>query len=301
MAAISKTLEQTLARALAHAKARRCELVTLEHLLLALIEDQDASACMDACRLDKARLRKELETYLAEEAASLVVEDVEEAKPSAGFQRVTQRAMLHVDSSGGREVSGANVLLAIFSERESHAAYFLQAQDVTRYDVVNYISHGLTRTPRPNASAPRPPVLPRMIAPAEGFFAYVRAKAPDGAPLQAFELIRFRARAQYAEGDRGRSGRDAYALYRAAADQIEQAQGGEAVWSGAPLGYVSEAADIVWEFARFVRFPSAGEFIAFYDDPRHRDAMLHLDAAVDSRAVMVLRDAPSEAAEEAAA
>ncbi|MGE0596077.1 MAG: ATP-dependent Clp protease ATP-binding subunit ClpA, partial [Hyphomonadaceae bacterium] len=156
MATFSRTLEQTLRRALALANDHRHEYVTLEHLLLSLIDDDDAAQVMQACKVDLDKLRMNLDAYLEEELDSLVLDsrEHEEAKPTAGFQRVLQRAMLHVDSSGGREVTGANVLVALFSERESHAAYFLQEQDMTRYDAVNYISHGLAK--RPGAQQPRP-------------------------------------------------------------------------------------------------------------------------------------------------
>jgi len=156
MATFSRTLEQTLRRALSLANEHRHEYVTLEHLLLSLIDDDDAAQVMQACKVDLDKLRMSLDSYLEEELDSLVVErrDHEEARPTAGFQRVLQRAMLHVDSSGGREVTGANVLVALFSERESHAAYFLQEQDMTRYDAVNYIAHGLAK--RPGQSQARP-------------------------------------------------------------------------------------------------------------------------------------------------
>ena len=156
MATFSRTLEATLRRALALANERRHEYVTLEHLLLSLIDDDDASQVMTACKVDLAKLRTGLEQYLEEDLDNLVVEDRngEDARPTAGFQRVLQRAMLHVDSSGQREVTGANVLVALFSERESHAAYFLQEQDMTRYDAVNYISHGLAK--KPGAAQSRP-------------------------------------------------------------------------------------------------------------------------------------------------
>ena len=155
MATFSRTLENTLRRALSLANEHRHEYVTLEHLLLSLIDDDDAAQVMTACKVDLDRLRVSLDTYLENELENLIVETDanEEARPTAGFQRVLQRAMLHVDSSGQREVSGANVLVALFSERESHAAYFLQEQDMTRYDAVNYISHGLAK--KPGASQPR--------------------------------------------------------------------------------------------------------------------------------------------------
>jgi ATP-dependent Clp protease ATP-binding subunit ClpA len=156
MATFSRTLEHTLRRALSLANEHRHEYVTLEHLLLSLVEDDDAAQVMHACKVDLDKLRNNLVSYLETELDSLVVpnRDHEEPRPTAGFQRVLQRSMLHVDSSGGREVTGANVLVALFSERESHAAYFLQEQDMTRYDAVNFIAHGLPK--RSGAAQPRP-------------------------------------------------------------------------------------------------------------------------------------------------
>ncbi len=142
---LSRNLEQTLHRALSFANQRRHEFATLEHLLLALTEDQDALAVMKACGVDVAKIREELTAYIDNELASLVMERTEDAKPTAGFQRVLQRAAIHVQSSGREEVTGANVLVALFSERESHAVYFLQEQEMTRLDAVNYISHGIAK------------------------------------------------------------------------------------------------------------------------------------------------------------
>src|SRR5436190_2031878 len=142
MPTFSRSLEQSLHRALALANERHHEYATLEHLLLALIEDQDAAAVMRACNVDLEKLRRSLVAYLESELDNLVTDGAEDSKPTAGFQRVIQRAVIHVQSSGHEEVNGANVLVAIFAERESHAAYFLQEQDMTRYDAVNYISHG---------------------------------------------------------------------------------------------------------------------------------------------------------------
>jgi ATP-dependent Clp protease ATP-binding subunit ClpA len=141
----SRNLEETLHRAVAYANQRRHEYATLEHLLLSLIDDQEAAGVMRACDVDLAQLKKNLINYLDTELKSLVVENGEEAKPTAGFQRAIQRAVIHVQSSGREEVTGANVLVAIFSERESHAAYFLQEQDMTRYDAVNFIAHGIAK------------------------------------------------------------------------------------------------------------------------------------------------------------
>ncbi len=154
MPTFSRSLEQSLHRALALANERRHEYATLEHLLLALIDDQDAAAVMRACNVDLDKLRRSLVAYLETELENLITEGNEDFEPTAGFQRVIQRAVIHVQSSGREEVTGANVLVAIFAERESHAAYFLQEQDMTRYDAVNYISHGIAK--RPGMSESRP-------------------------------------------------------------------------------------------------------------------------------------------------
>ena len=144
---LSRDLEKSLHRALALAADRRHEFATLEHLLLALMGDSDAVAVLKACGVDIDRLTRDLESFLDEELEGLVAEAPVEAKPTTGFQRVIQRAVLHVQSSGRSEVTGANVLVAIFSERESHAVYFLQEQDMSRYDAVNYISHRIAKVP----------------------------------------------------------------------------------------------------------------------------------------------------------
>jgi ATP-dependent Clp protease ATP-binding subunit ClpA len=149
----SRNLEETLHRAVAYANQRKHEYATLEHLLLSLTDDEDAAGVMSACDVDLAAIKKTLTGYLDTELRSLIVEDGEDAKPTAGFQRVIQRAVIHVQSSGRDEVTGANVLVAVFSERESHAAYFLQEQDMTRYDAVNYIAHGIAK--KAGASEPK--------------------------------------------------------------------------------------------------------------------------------------------------
>jgi ATP-dependent Clp protease ATP-binding subunit ClpA len=149
----SRPLEESLHRAVAYANQRKHEYATLEHLLLSLTDDDDAAGVMRACDVDLNALKKSLVNYLDVELASLVVDDEDDAKPTAGFQRVIQRAVIHVQSSGREEVTGANVLVAIFSERESHAAYFLQEQDMTRYDAVNFIAHGIAK--KPGASEPK--------------------------------------------------------------------------------------------------------------------------------------------------
>ncbi|MDR3451063.1 MAG: ATP-dependent Clp protease ATP-binding subunit ClpA [Alphaproteobacteria bacterium] len=144
---LSRNLERTLHRALALANQRRHEYATLEHLLLALTDDSDAVAVMRACNVDLGHLRADLIKHLDNELTGLVVDSYDEdAKPTAGFQRVLQRAVIHVQSAGREEVTGANVLVSLFSERESHAVFFLQGQNMTRFDAVNYISHGITKT-----------------------------------------------------------------------------------------------------------------------------------------------------------
>ena len=153
MPSFSRNLQETLHRAAAYANQRKHEYATLEHLLLALTDDEDAGAVMRACSVDLAALKKSLVNYLDTELRSLIVEDGEDAKPTAGFNRVLQRALIHVQSSGRDEVTGANVLVAVFSERESHAAFFLQEQDMTRYDAVNFIAHGIAK--KAGASEPR--------------------------------------------------------------------------------------------------------------------------------------------------
>ncbi len=142
---LSKNLEISLHRALALAKKYRHEYATLEHLLYALTDDPDAAAVMRGCGIVLPDIKKHICEFLENELTSLVVEEVEEARPTAGFQRVIHRAAIHVQSAGKSEVTGANVLVALFSERDSHAVYFLQEQELTRLDVVNYISHGIVK------------------------------------------------------------------------------------------------------------------------------------------------------------
>ena len=155
MPTFSRSLEKALHRALSLAAQRRQELATLEHLLLSLTEDQDALDVMKACSVDVEDLRDNLEEYIDNELSNLITDNVAEAKPTASFQRVIQRAVIHVQSSGREEVTGANVLVAIFAERESHAAYFLQEQDMTRYDAVNFISHGIAKKGQSQSRAVR--------------------------------------------------------------------------------------------------------------------------------------------------
>jgi len=143
----SRDLEETLHRALNLATQRRQEFATLEHLLLSLTEDGDAVAVLRACNVDVEKLKGRLIAFLDDELSVLVAQDAEDAKPTLSFQRAVQRALFNVQSSGREEVSGANVLVAIFSERESNAVYFLQEQDMTRLDAVSYISHGIAKAP----------------------------------------------------------------------------------------------------------------------------------------------------------
>jgi len=157
MPTFSRNLKQTLDRALASARDRRHEYATLEHLLLSLIDDADAAAVLKACCVDLELLTKNLRDYIDRDLDNLINEDAEECKPTAGFQRVVQRAIISVSSSGREDVTGANILVALFAERESHAVYFLQEQEMTRYDAVNYISHGIAKRPglSDNSRSPR--------------------------------------------------------------------------------------------------------------------------------------------------
>ncbi len=151
---LSRNLEKSLHRALALAGDRNHEYATLEHLLMALTEDQDAVAVLRACGVDIDKLGGELRQYLDHELGNLVVDQTEDPKPTASFQRVVQRAAIHVQSSGRQEVTGANVLVAMFSERESHAVFYLQEQDMSRFDAVNYISHGIAKVPGRSENRP---------------------------------------------------------------------------------------------------------------------------------------------------
>ncbi len=144
---LSSNLEKTLHKALEEATKMGHEFATLEHLLFALTFDQDAMAVLRSCGIKLEELRSDLENYLKQELDYLISEEAEEAKPTTAFQRVLQRAAIHVQSAGREEVTGANVLVALFSERESHSVFFLQEQNMTRFDAVNYISHGIAKVP----------------------------------------------------------------------------------------------------------------------------------------------------------
>ncbi len=155
MPSFSNTLEQAIHAALALANTRRHELATLEHLLLALLDEPDATKVMRACSVNIEELRQTLVDFIDDDLSTLVTTvEGSEAVPTAAFQRVIQRAAIHVQSSGRTEVTGANVLVAIFAERESNAAYFLQEQDMTRYDAVNFIAHGVAKDPSFGESRP---------------------------------------------------------------------------------------------------------------------------------------------------
>jgi ATP-dependent Clp protease ATP-binding subunit ClpA len=139
---LSKELEHTLSQAFNYARQRSHEFLTVEHLLLALLENGQALAVLKSCNVDIVALRQELSDFLADNLPTLGEESERETQPTLAFQRILQRAVMHVQSSGGTEVTGANVLVSIFSEQQSQAVYLLQKQDVTRLDVVNAISHG---------------------------------------------------------------------------------------------------------------------------------------------------------------
>src|SRR5687768_5379033 len=152
MPSFARELEQTLHNALGEASRRRHEYATLEHLLIALVDDEHASKVMAACGVSRDELRTSVKQYLDNELGALVADSATDPTPTSGFQRVVQRAILHVQSSGRDEVTGANVLVALFSERESYAVYFLQQQDMSRLDAVTYISHGVGKGDTPPES-----------------------------------------------------------------------------------------------------------------------------------------------------
>ena len=178
MASFSPVLEDTIHRALTYASDRKHELATLEHLLLSLLDDKDANAVIKACDVDVETLRTDITQYLDDDLESLIVEEFEESRPTAGFHRVIQRAVIHVQSSGREEVTGANALVALFAERESHAVYFLQERDMTRYDAVNYISHGIAKNGENMVSRP--------IKGADDETLGEEAKQPD--PLESYTV-----------------------------------------------------------------------------------------------------------------
>jgi ATP-dependent Clp protease ATP-binding subunit ClpA len=147
MPTFSKGLETALHKALSIAKEKKHEYATLEHLLLALTSDSDSKELMKACSVDINVLILTLTDYIDNDLHDLVMEELEDPKPTTSFQRVVQRAVIHVQSASKDEVTGANILIAIFAESESYAAYFLHQQNMTRYDAVSYLSHGLSKNP----------------------------------------------------------------------------------------------------------------------------------------------------------
>src|SRR5688572_3635852 len=192
MPSFAQSLEKTLHLALQHATDRAHEYATLEHLLLALVEDGDAAEVMTACGVDLGELAEVVKQYLDQEYQSLKTEDEADPQPTAGFQRVIQRAILHVQSSGKDTVTGANVLVALFSERDSYAVYFLQQQDMSRLDAVSYISHGIgkggrqldTRAPQgseePEAKSEDKPEKGKKDSALDQFCVNLNQKALDG-------------------------------------------------------------------------------------------------------------------------
>ena len=148
---IAQELEVSLHMAFVEARQKRHEFITVEHLLLALLDNPTAAEVLRACGANLDELRKQLSQHIAEQTPRIGTEREVDTQPTLGFQRVIQRAILHVQSSGKKEVTGANVMVAIFGEKDSHAVYFLQQQGITRLDVVNYMSHGITKTPQPHS------------------------------------------------------------------------------------------------------------------------------------------------------
>ena len=145
---LSKSLEETLRRAMTNASSLKHEFATLEHLLSALLKDQDAVEVLKACSENVKILEEDIDRYLKEELKAIVTSDKEaDTQPTAGFQRVVQRAVIHTQSSGRSEATGANILVAMFSERDCYAVYLLQKQDMKRLDAVSFIRHGLAKDP----------------------------------------------------------------------------------------------------------------------------------------------------------
>ena len=151
---IAQELEVSLHMAFVEARQKRHEFITVEHLLLALLDNPSAAEVLRACAANLDELRRELSSFIDEHTPRIEGTDDIDTQPTLGFQRVIQRAILHVQSSGKKEVTGANVLVAIFGEKDSHAVYFLQRQNISRLDVVNFISHGIAKAPPQNAGQP---------------------------------------------------------------------------------------------------------------------------------------------------
>src|SRR5512140_1013409 len=145
---IAQELEVSLHMAFVEARQKQHEFITVEHLLLAMLDNPSAAEVLKACGVDLEELRGVLGDFVSEHTPRLSPHSDSDTQPTQGFQRVIQRAILHVQCSGKKEVTGANVLVAIFGEKESHAVYFLNQRGVTRLDVVNYIAHGIGKTPQ---------------------------------------------------------------------------------------------------------------------------------------------------------
>ncbi|MGE8356952.1 MAG: Clp protease N-terminal domain-containing protein, partial [Microvirgula sp.] len=159
---IAQELEVSLHMAFMEARQKRHELISVEHLLLAMLDNPSAAEVLRACNANIDQLRRQLAEFIDQHTPTVPGTEDVETQPTLGFQRVIQRAILHVQSSGKKEVTGANILVAIFGEKDSHAVYFLHQQNISRLDVVNYISHGITKnkssdaTPARGAAAPAP-------------------------------------------------------------------------------------------------------------------------------------------------
>ncbi len=172
---IAQELEVSLHMAFVEARQKRHEFITVEHLLLALLDNPSAAEALRACGASIEVLRRDLNKFIAEHTPTVAGEDEIDTQPTLGFQRVIQRAILHVQSSGKKEVNGANVLVAIFGEKDSHAVYYLQKQGVTRLDVVNFISHGISK-------------VPQQKAPIEGEAETEGEQQANAGPLENFTL-----------------------------------------------------------------------------------------------------------------
>ena len=171
---IAKELEVTLHMAFMDARQKRHEFISVEHLLQAMLDNPSAVEVLRACGANIEAMREQLGAFIEEHTPKLAGNDEVDTQPTLGFQRVIQRAILHVQSSGKKEVTGANVLVAVFGEKDSHAVYFLSQQGVTRLDIVNFISHGITKTSQSEST-------PRADEPAEA-----ATEAPAASPLDSF-------------------------------------------------------------------------------------------------------------------
>ncbi len=174
---LSQELEFSLNAAFQDAREKRHEYITVEHLLAALLDNPSAARVIRACGGNIDELRKNLKSFLNESVPGIPVGSENDTQPTLGFQRVIQRAVLHVQGVGKKEVTGANVLVAIFGEKDSHAVYFLHKQNISRFDVVNFISHGISKVPGENQ-----PELPAPEESEDG------SSAPERSPLDIFTV-----------------------------------------------------------------------------------------------------------------